>query len=147
MSTTTTTDARHGGRRRIGPVAIDGPRLAGWAVMFVVVQAVASAWQVSATQPGVPDSEFDFQSHPTWWLVAITGAAAVIGWQLSERLDPSARFGPQAVLRWTVRVMAAMTVLVVVALPAQMLWVVWAVHHGVLDPITLPNVVRTVRQF
>ncbi|MFJ3384051.1 MULTISPECIES: hypothetical protein [unclassified Curtobacterium] len=116
-------------------------------MLFVVVQAVASAWQISATQPGVPDREFDFQSYPTWWLAAVNVAAAVIGWQLSERLDPSARFDQQTLLRWTVRVMAAMTVLVVVALPAQMVWVVWAVHHGVLDPVTLPNVVRTVRQF
>ncbi|MBT1545112.1 hypothetical protein KK098_07420 [Curtobacterium flaccumfaciens pv. flaccumfaciens] len=147
MSTTPTTDARHGGTRRLRPVSIDGPRLAGWTTMFVVVQAVASAWQVSATQPGVADREFDFQSHPTWWIVAINVAAAAVGWQLSRRIDPSGRFDPQAVLAWAVRVMSVLTVLVVIALPAQMVWVVWAVHHGVLDPITLPNVVRTVRQF
>lgn len=147
MPTTPTTDARHGGKRRLGPVPIDGPRLAGWAVMFVVVQAVASAWQVSATQPGVADREFDFQSHPTWWLVAITGAAAVIGWQLSNR-DRSVRTvrpasGPAMDRQSDGRDDGADRR----RPPAQMLWVVWAVHHGVLDPITLPNVVRTVRQF
>jgi hypothetical protein len=128
-------------------VTVDGAGLAAWTVAFVVGQSVASAWQVAATRPGVAQIEYDFQSHPTWWLVAFTAAAAVVGWKLSGRVDPRGRVGPQSVLRWTIRVMAALTVLVVTALPIQMVWVVWAVHHGVLEPITLPNVVRTVRQF
>ncbi|KQO62710.1 hypothetical protein ASF23_07015 [Curtobacterium sp. Leaf261] len=115
--------------------------------MFLLVQTVASTWQVSVVASGIADRAFEFQSHPTWWLVAIDVAVVMIGWRLSRRGGPSGRSDPQAILRWTVGVMVVLTALIVIALPVQMLWVVWAVHHGVLDPITLPNVVRTVRVF
>ncbi|MGU3411131.1 hypothetical protein ACLBWP_13545 [Microbacterium sp. M1A1_1b] len=146
MSATTAPEARHGGTRRRRTV-INAGRLGRWTAGFVVVQAVASAWQISATAPGAPDRVYAFASHPTWWLVALTVTVAVVGWRRSARAAAWGSSDSQTVLRRTVHVQIALTVAVVIALPVQMVWVAWAVHRGVLDPVTLPNVVLTVRHY